>query len=433
LNTAVRVMLKDLRRRARAPLAPLMMLAFPFLFAGLIALAFGGGGATRAPRFQVALVDQDGGLVARFVRGAFGQEQVSRILEVTETDLPHALRLIERNRVGGAIVIPSGFSQAVLDRQPAQLRVLRNPASAIGAAAVEETAEFLALLLEGATNVLARPLERLRSMMAAGAAAPGAAGGTGVGPGWAPDASVSEIAVLVNQSLRGVSRFATPPAIYLKEPAATDSTGTTSKENGFSQIFGYVLPGMAAFALFFLAVGLMGDIFRERSLGTLNRQLTAPVRAVEIVLGKILATVAVGVIVAAGMALIGGVLLQVRADLGAFALLCLAFLLAVTGFVTLLYSFARNEQQGGTLTAIVMMVMAFLGGSFIPLESMPRFVAGIAPLTLNYWAIRGFQTLLVSHGGLADVAVPLAVLLAVGIVSVLAGGSWLQRRMMRGA
>ena len=36
-------------------------------------------------------------------------------------------------------------------------------------------------------------------------------------------------------------------------------------------------------------------------------------------------------------------------------------------------------------------------------------------------------------GGLADVAVPLAVLLAVGIVSVLAGGSLLQRRMLRGA
>jgi ABC-2 type transport system permease protein len=419
-------MLKDLRRRARAPLAPLVMLAFPFLFAGLIALAFGGGGEARTPRFRVVLVDQDGGLVARFVRGAFGQEQVSSFLEVTETDLPHALRLIERNRVGGAIVIPPGFSQAVFERQPARLRVIRNPASAIGAAAVEETAEFLALLLEGATNVLARPLERLRSMLA------GEATARGPGPGWAPDASVSEIAVMVNQSLRDVSRFATPPAIYLREPASADSTGAQSRPDRFNEIFGYVLPGMAAFALFFLAAGLMGDIFRERSLGTLNRQLTAPVRAVEIVLGKILATMAVGVIVAAGMALVGGALLEVRADLGAFALLCLAFLLAVTGFVTLLYSFARNEQQGGTLSAIVMMVMAFLGGSFIPLEALPRFVAGIAPLTLNYWAIRGFRTLLVSHGGLADVAVPLAVLLAVGIVCVLAGGSWLQRRMMRG-
>lgn len=426
MSVVVRIMLKDLRRRGRAPLAPLMMLAFPFLFAGLMALAFGGGGETRAPRFRVALVDQDGGLVARFVRGAFGQEQVSRILEMTETDLPHALRLIERNRVGGAIVIPPDFSRAILDGRPAQLRVLRNPASAVGAVAVEETAEFLALLLEGATHVLARPLERLRSSMAAPAA-------SGTDASWAPDASVAEIAVMVNQSVRDVSRFVTPPAIYLRDPAAKDSTGAIAKASRISQVFGYVLPGMAAFALFFLAAILMGDIFRERSRGTLNRQRAAPVRATELVLGKILATMVIGLIVAAGMALIGGILLGVRADLGAFVLLCLAFLLAVTGFVTLLYSFARHEQQGGTLSAIVVMVMAFVGGSFIPLESMPRFVTGIAPLTLNHWAIRGFRALLVGQGGLADIAVPLAVLLAVGIVSVLVGASLLQRRLMQGA
>lgn len=433
MNAVVRIMLKDLRRRGRAPLAPLMMLAFPFLFAGLIALAFGSGGETRAPRFRVALVDEDGGLVGRLVRGAFGQEQAAQFLDVIETDLPHAMRSIERNRIGGAIVIPPGFSQAVLDRQPAHLRVVRNPASAIGSTAVEETAEFMALLLEGATNVLAEPLQRLREIGGRGTPETPAGPSGGARSGWAPDPEVSEIAVMVNRSLRGVGRFAFPPAIYLKKPEAPQPAEAKTDGSGFRLIFAHVLPGMAAFALFFLAAGLMGDVFRERSLGTLGRQLTAPVRATEVVFGKILATMAVGLIVAAGMALVGGVLLHARADLGAFALLCLAFLLAVTGFVTLLYSFARNEQQGGTLTAIVMMGMAFLGGSFIPLESMPRFVGGIAPLTLNYWAILGFRTLLVSGGGLAEVAAPLGVLFATGVICVLTGGTLLQRRLMRGA
>jgi ABC-2 type transport system permease protein len=238
---------------------------------------------------------------------------------------------------------------------------------------------------------------------------------------------------MVSRSLRGVNRFAFPPAIYLQKPEAAKSAGPGSNDTAFQQIFAAVLPGMAAFALFFLATGLMADVFRERSLGTLARQLTAPVRATEVVIGKISATIAVGLLVAAGMALVGGGLLQARANLGAFALLCLAFLLSVTGFVTLLYSFARNEQQGGTLAAIVMMVMAFLGGSFIPLEGMPPFVARIAPLTLNYWAIRGFRTLLLSRAGLAEVAAPLAVMLVTGVVCVLAGGALLQRRLMRGA
>jgi ABC-2 type transport system permease protein len=418
VNTVLRITAKDLRRRARGPLAPLVMLAFPFVFAGLIALAFGGGGGHAAPRFRVALVDEDGGLVARFVNAAFTSEQAAKFLEVTPVDLPHAMRLIERNRAGGAIVIPVGFSEAVLDRRPASLRVIRNPASAIGAQATEETAAFLAVLLEGATDVLAEPLGRVRAMMQTGGAG-----------GWAPDASVSDIAVEVNRSLRPAGRFLFPPAIRLRKPAAPAGEA----QGNFRLIFQSVLPGMAVFELFFLATGLMADLFRERSHGTLGRQLTLPVRASSVVLGKILATMAIGAIVAAAMAAVSGILLGVRADLPAFAVLSLAFLLAVTGFVTLLYSFARDERQGGTINSITLMVMAFLGGSFIPLEALPAFVRGIAPVTLNYWAIRGFRTLLESGGGLAEIALPVAVLLAVGVAGVLAGGAVTQRRLMRGA
>ena len=427
MKTAWRIMLKDLRRRWRAPLAPLIMLAFPFIFSGLIALAFGTGGHGSAPRFKVALVDEDGGLVSQFVRGAFGQKQVSQFLDVTQTDLPQAMRLIERNRTGGAIVIPKGFSQAVLERRPCQLRVIRNPASAIGAAAVEETAAFLALLLEGATGVMAEPLARIRAM-AQGPSTPGPdEPGLSGAP---PDASIAEIAVMVNHRMRSIGRFVYPPAIYLRKPEARAAEPAGSQ---FLAIFNAVLPGMAAFALFFMALGLMVDIFRERTAGTLGRQLTAPVRVQEVVLGKILATMAVGLIVVAGMALVGGLLLGARADLGAFALLCVTFLLAVTGFVALLYSFARNEQQGGTITSMALMIMAFLGGSFIPLDAMPPFVKVIAPLTLNYWAIQGFQTLLVSGGGIGEILTPLVVFLLVGVVSVAVGGFVLQRRLAQGA
>jgi ABC-2 type transport system permease protein len=412
-------MLKDLRRRARAPLAPLVMLAFPFVFAGLIALAFGGGGESAAPRFRVALVDEDGGLVARLVAGAFANRQAAQFLEAVPVDLPHAMRLIEHNRAGGAIVIPAGFSDSVLAGRPASLRVIRNPASAIGGQATEETAALLALLLEGATDVLAEPIARVRSMTRGGAPR-----------GWAPDASVAEIAVEVSRSLEPIRRFVFPPAIYLRKPAEPAASPAGSR---FLPIFQYVLPGMATFALFFLATGLMADLFRERERGTLGRQLTSPVRASSVVVGKILATMAIGAIVAAAMAAVGGLLLGVRADPGAFALLSLAFLLAVTGFVTLLYSFARNERQGGTLNSIVLMVMAFLGGSFVPLETLPSFVRGIAPATLNYWAIRGFRGLFEADGGVAAVALPVAVLSAAGAACVLAGGAVLQRRMMRGA
>ncbi len=84
------VLRKDLLRRVRSPLASIVYLLFPFLFSGLIAVTFGSGGDERAPRFPVALVNEDGGFVGGFVMGAFNQEQVSRFFEATECTLAEA-------------------------------------------------------------------------------------------------------------------------------------------------------------------------------------------------------------------------------------------------------------------------------------------------------------------------------------------------------
>lgn len=61
---------KDLRRRARAPLATVLLLLFPLIFAGLIALTFGGGGV---PRVRLLIEDRDGGLLGRLATTAFEQ------------------------------------------------------------------------------------------------------------------------------------------------------------------------------------------------------------------------------------------------------------------------------------------------------------------------------------------------------------------------
>lgn len=453
MRNLMTIMRKDLLRRWRTPLAPIVFLLFPFVFSGLIALAFGtGGGEGKLPQFKMAVVDEDGAFVGGLLRGALNQEQAAQYLEASDMTLPEALAAIEHNRVAGAIVIPKGFTKAVWRGEPAILRVIRNPAQAIGPVAVEETAEFLALLLNGASELLAEPLGRIRAEVAADSSA--RAGEPFGWPArgsrtWAHDQQVADIAVLMNHTIESAGRFLLPPRIQIKRvsapvvaspaggqraPAAADTAAgsTASSDDSFRAVFQYVLPGMAAFALFILAIGLSADLFVERRHWTLARQLAAPIHVRDLVFGKMSATLVVGLIIAALMGLIGALLLGARADLAAFALLAFAFLLAVIGFVTFLYSFARNEQRGATLASIVLMVMAFLGGSFIPLETMPRFVHSLAPFTLNYWAIEGFHTLLFEHGGIASVAKPLLVLAVVGLVSAWLGSAMLQRQFMKG-
>jgi len=414
-------MQKDLRRRLRSPLAPIVYLLFPFIFSLLMALAFGtGGGEESIPRVKAALVDEDGGLVARFVRGAFGQEQVTRYFEVIETSRDEALGLVRQSKIAGIIVIPEGFSTAVLEGRPTQFEVIRNPAESIGPLAIEEAAEMIAVLLDGAATVFAEPLAEIRELVQ--------------GEGAPPDQGVVEIAVMINAAFKDIGHFVFPPVIQLKRGAEQTAEGEEDEQGSqFQAIFLYAMPGMATFALFILALGFMADIPRERGLGTLARQLTAPVPANSIVAGKVLATMAMGMIVAAAMAVLGAGLFGARANLPAFALLCLTFLGAATGILTLVFGIARSEQQGGTFASILVMVMAFLGGSWIPLRFLPSFVTTLAKGTVNYWAIQGFNTLLGTGGGIGDIAGPLLVLAGIAGVGILGGGLLMQKRLMQGA
>ncbi len=476
MRTVWIIMCKDLLRRLRSPLALVVYLLFPFIFSGLMALAFGTGGGGSIPRFKVALVNQDGGFVSRFVLGAFNQEQVSRYFESTEVALDEAMRLVERNKVAGAIIIPEGFSDAVLERRQTHLRVIKNPAQSIGPMAIEEAAEMICRLLDGAAKVLEEPLGRFVNLTRESEDA----ARENSWAGFPADENVAEIARMVNRSLREVRRFAFPPVIRLEKGddrevaggrAALDSpddTGTgaagdagasagtgeagdagasadaggsgasaedsseDSEASRFLLIFQHVLPGMATFALLILALGFMADIPRERRMGTLARQLAAPVLARDVVAGKIMSTMVMGLIVAAAMAVVGALLLKARADLGGFILLSLAFLGASTGLLAVVFGSTRSEQQGATLASIIVMLMSLLGGSWIPLNVLPPFFAKLAQVTLNYWAIRGYQSLIMSEAGIPEIAVPLVILFAVGIVGTLAGSWVMQRRLMQG-
>ncbi len=430
LRTVWTVVRKDILRRLRSPLATIVYLLFPFLFSGLIAVTFGTSGHERAPRFPVALVNEDGGFVGGFVMGAFNQKEVSRIFEATECTLPEAERLIRDNKVGGAIVVPTGFSNAVLARQPARLRVIRNPAQSVGPMAVEEAAEMIAQLLDVGASVLSGPLGQVSQLI----------DGTREQPQvdrWAAfpaDARVAEIATSVNRSLRGVQRFALPPAITLQDgdPRAPQPEAGSTSDSSFRMIFAQVLPGMATFALLFLALGFVADIPREKERGTLARQLAAPVDARALLAGKLLSAAAVGLFVALGMALIGGALLGVRANLVAFLVMSIAFVAASTGLLSLLFGIARSEQQGGTLAAILVMAMSMLGGSWFPLGNLPAFVRSLARISLNYWGNVGYQEILIGGAGLGGVWQPILVLVSVAIAGTLAGGVLMQRRLMRG-
>ena len=192
-----------------------------------------------------------------------------------------------------------------------------------------------------------------------------------------------------------------------------------------------VLPGISVYALFVIGDQMMRDVLTEARLGTLRRQLSAPVTGAQILAGKVLVTAVVAGIALLILAAFAAALAPEPVDLAGFAAVSLALVLAVTGFSALIYSLARTESQGGTVSALLYLTLAFSGGSFLPLDNMPAVVRAIAPLSPFYWGTQGFRDLL-TGADLAGVVTPVAILGGLGLLLLAAGAFLLQRRVLRG-
>ena len=71
---------------------------------------------------------------------------------------------------------------------------------------------------------------------------------------------------------------------------------------------------------------------------------------------------------------------------------------------------ARTEGQIGGLSNLVLWGMAFLGGCFMPLFLLERFLKQAPMVVPHYWAKRALENLMVRGLGLVDVSLELAVL-----------------------
>jgi len=401
---------KDLLRHARSPLGPALVLAFPLIFAGLIALTFGGSSGT--PKVRLLVENRDDGLASQLALAALRDARMTAYFDVEEVGVDLGLARIERDEASALLRIPNGFTDAILAREPVTLELVRNPSERILPEIAEQVMAVGVEVLDAGARVLGPGLDGLRGAIE--------------GDGWPTPGTVAAIATAVQSSAQAASTLVFPPVIALEVVAAA---GNEPEEQGstFSIVFLTMLPGVAVWALFMVGDTGMRDILTEATAGTLRRQLAAPLGVREIVAGKALAMAALALISLTILAGIGAFAARRPVDAGAFLALSAALVLAVTGFSAVVYGLARTERQGSTLASIVLLVFAFLGGAFVPLDSLPASLRIVSRLTPIAWGTMGYQSLLEDGAGLSGVLPSVLVLAGFG-ASFLVVGMWLLGR-----
>jgi ABC-2 type transport system permease protein len=415
---------KDLRRRLRSPLSTILLLLFPLVFAGLIALTFGGG-ATRVPKVRLLIDDRDGGVVGRLVAATFSRAEARAYFEVKtltarETTAGDA-SLLERQEATAILRLPAGLSDDVLAGRPARIELVKSPAQSILPDVAEQVSTVLAEGLSAASRLLRRPLGPIRAIPV---------------PPRSSDPQRAEIAVLINRVVTGGRPYVLPPVVTL-DMAARPEPGVSGggKPAGSSpapSIFLLFLPGIAVYSLFTLADQTMRDLLVEVRQKTLRRQLAGPLTAGRVIVGKALSTAAVAALSLLVLTAVGAAVAPRGVSLAGYLLLSGAVVVAATGFASVVFAVARGERQGATLASLVSLLMAFAGGSFIPLDGLPAALRALSPFSLIYWAAQGYRKLLIDGLGPRAVLLNIAILAGTGLLLLALSAPLWQRRLLRG-
>lgn len=168
-----------------------------------------------------------------------------------------------------------------------------------------------------------------------------------------------------------------------------------------------------------LAIVLVGAaVIREREHGTLEHLLVMPVRPFEIMLAKIWANGA-AILVASlvSLTLVVRKLLGVplAGSLGLFACGAALYLFAVAALAIALTTVARSMPQFGLLAIPVFITMNLLSGSSTPLDAMPRWLQLVMSLSPSTHFVSFAQSVLYRGAGAGIVWPSLAMMAAIGM------------------
>jgi ABC-2 type transport system permease protein len=157
----------------------------------------------------------------------------------------------------------------------------------------------------------------------------------------------------------------------------------------------YFVPGVAANILLIITLILTAQaIIREKELGTLEQLMVTPMRPIELMLGKTLPFVLVGMINT--LLITGGSLLIFRVPFrGNFFLLLFCarlFLMTSLGYGLFLSTVSSTQQQANMAAMFFIMPSFMLSGFIFPISNMPlavQYLSYLNPLLYFMQIVRG--------------------------------------------
>lgn len=422
MNTALKTVMRLARKDFQLLLTDKITLFFTFVFPLLFALLFGGmlAGGGKGRQISLLVVQEDHSAAANaFVATLTAAPE----LKVTATDRASAAMAVRKGEKTAFLVIPAGFGerwQQVFSGAAPTVVLGVDPARQAEAGLLHgvlmkyAASRFETLLQSGPAmqqqlarsrrqiesahdmplawrTLLLEYLPKMEQLIAT--------------DGWQPPVGDRE-------NFAGFT-----PLTITQEPVAIEKKGPG---NAYAVLF----PQSILWAVLGSLMGFGVSLVQERTRGTLARLQVAPINAATILAGKALACAVTQLLVMTLLLLLARFAFNVTVPQPlALISAVLAITVCFSGLMTLMAALADTEQAVNGMGWAVMMVLAMIGGSMIPLFLMPPWLQTVSHISPIKWGILSLEGALWREFSAAEMLLPIGILLAIGLLAY-GSGVW---------
>ena len=378
---------------------------WPILVTVLFGIMFGGNDNGEQGKVRVAIVDEDNTEGSRaFIRKI---EESFELTAMTQADAENAVRRGQRT---GFIVVKPGFGEAsnrMFYGSPKEIEVGVDPARQAEAGMLE------GLLMKHAATDMQKMFTDSQASTAM------------------VDKALGDLKQAPPDQVAPVERFLGELKTFMGTPQSQGPPGSPQGEwqplkitkkdvariyEGPRNPFDITFPQGVIWGLIGCAMSFGISLVTERTHGTLVRLRMAPLTRAQILGGKALACfVSIGIV----ELMLLGVALAFGVRPTSYAILALAGLSAAicfVGFMMLVASMGKTEQTASGAAWAILMPLSMIGGAMVPTFVMPAWIQSLSFISPIRWAMLAIEGGVWRNFTVAEMALPCASLIAVGLV-----------------
>ena len=187
------------------------------------------------------------------------------------------------------------------------------------------------------------------------------------------------------------------------------------------------VPAWTLFAIFFIIVPLSINLVKEKNQGTFVRLRTQPVNYATVLGGKTIVYLGVCLIQFTLMLLVGIYLfpaiglpgVDVTGKLPLLYVVALFSGLAAIGLGLLLGTIAKTQEQAAPFGATMVVILAALGGVWVPVFVMPKFMQLISKISPMNWGLEAFYDVFLRNVSFVKILPEISLLLLFFLLTTL--------------